>query len=54
MGELIINKVFSKDCLFPAVGLAILAVGSVVAYKVAGCKNCEFSLPGFLSVKTQN
>lgn len=53
MGELIINKVFSKDCVFPAIGFTILTVG-VVAYKVAECKNFDFSLPGFLSVKTQN
>ena len=54
MGELIINKSFSKDCVFPAIGLTILAVGSVAACKMAKCSNFEFSLPGFLSVKTQN
>lgn len=54
MGELIINKIFSKDCVFPAIGLTILAVGSVAACKVAKCNNFEFSLPSFLFIKTQN
>lgn len=54
MSELIVNKIFPKNCVFPAIVLTILAVDSVVAYKVAKCNNFEFSLPEFLSIKIQN